>query len=543
LYLPFLSTDRLPRPGKREALPIATVALNHQTLRVVHPNACAARMHIAAGQTLADAKAIAPDLIVHDDDSKADGRALESLAILAGDLSPIVHIEDARTLLIDITGCDRLFRGEENLLSTAIRAMQTQGFCVRAAIADTPGAAWAMAHAHPDDRAIAPPGKSAVWIMPLPAWSLRIAESTVSALASVGAHTVLTLLHLPRASLAMRFGEALLTRIDQATGDLPELLTAYRPPRAVLGACDLGEPTLRLDRLTSAANHALGVFCEKLRQQVRGVCQIFVTFRCAQTSTAEGFQSHTVTRRIDLARPTRSAKHLESLLCVLLERVRLPAPAVSVTIWAREIHALNDWQDELFVTDTHHRRDITAFIDRLAIRLGSTAVVRAELLSDHQPEKAFRYVSLAEPHASDSEPQLAACAASRTSAPPEPGTPRGLKPAAQGKPMARGKHAARHIAGAEHGLMVPRRPLRLMARPMEVGVTSLAPQGFPIALRFDGKQHDVVDAAGPERIETGWWRGPHTRRDYYRLLIHTGRRLWVFRNRETNRWFLHGWFD
>ncbi|MFQ5462115.1 MAG: DNA polymerase Y family protein [Phycisphaerae bacterium] len=445
---------------------------------------------------------------------------MESLAIRAGDLSPIVHLEDAHTLLIDVTGCERLFGGEENLLSTAIRTVHAQGFSVRAAIADTPGAAWAIAHAHPDDRVIAPPGKSAVWIMPLPVWSLRIAESTASALASVGAYTVQTLLHLPRASLAMRFGAALLTRIDQATGDLPEWLTAYRPPRAVVGACDLGEPTLRLDRLTSAANHALGVFCEKLRQHACGACHILVTLRCAPTGTTEGLQAHTVTRQIDLARPTRSTKHLELLLSVLLERVRLPTPALSVTIWTRETHALHDWQDELFATDTRHRRDIAAFIDRLTVRLGSATVVRAELLSDHQPEKAFRYITL-------SEPQLVACAASRTSAPPEPGAPRGPKPAAQGERAAR----------------VPRRPLRLMPRPMEVGVTALAPQGFPIALRFDGRQHDIIDAAGPERIETGWWRGPHTRRDYYRLLTHTGRRLWLFRNRQTNRWFLHGWFD
>jgi protein ImuB len=48
---------------------------------------------------------------------------------------------------------------------------------------------------------------------------------------------------------------------------------------------------------------------------------------------------------------------------------------------------------------------------------------------------------------------------------------------------------------------------------------------------------------GPERIETGWWRGQAVGRDYYRVETTDGRRFWIFRNLEDNRWFLHGVFD
>ena len=87
------------------------------------------------------------------------------------------------------------------------------------------------------------------------------------------------------------------------------------------------------------------------------------------------------------------------------------------------------------------------------------------------------------------------------------------------------------------------RPLRLLPRPMEIGVTAVVPEGAPIAFRFHGTQHTVAQSVGPERIETGWWRGPHTKRDYYRVVTQAGRRCWLFRNRDTGRWFLHGWFD
>jgi protein ImuB len=45
--------------------------------------------------------------------------------------------------------------------------------------------------------------------------------------------------------------------------------------------------------------------------------------------------------------------------------------------------------------------------------------------------------------------------------------------------------------------------------------------------------------AGPERIESGWWDGQDVHRDYY-LAQCQGARLWVFRDRNDGRWYLHG---
>jgi protein ImuB len=47
---------------------------------------------------------------------------------------------------------------------------------------------------------------------------------------------------------------------------------------------------------------------------------------------------------------------------------------------------------------------------------------------------------------------------------------------------------------------------------------------------------------GPERIETGWWRGRTIRRDYYRVEITSGNRFWLFRQLDDDNWFLHGSF-
>jgi len=47
---------------------------------------------------------------------------------------------------------------------------------------------------------------------------------------------------------------------------------------------------------------------------------------------------------------------------------------------------------------------------------------------------------------------------------------------------------------------------------------------------------------GPERIESGWWDGKGVARDYYIARRHHGAKLWVFQERHSKRWYLHGVF-
>ena len=58
---------------------------------------------------------------------------------------------------------------------------------------------------------------------------------------------------------------------------------------------------------------------------------------------------------------------------------------------------------------------------------------------------------------------------------------------------------------------------------------------------------DLILEQGPERIESGWWDGKGVARDYY--IAHQtnahppqGAKLWVFQERQSKRWYLHGIF-
>ncbi|MEY2161696.1 MULTISPECIES: Y-family DNA polymerase [unclassified Rhodanobacter] len=48
--------------------------------------------------------------------------------------------------------------------------------------------------------------------------------------------------------------------------------------------------------------------------------------------------------------------------------------------------------------------------------------------------------------------------------------------------------------------------------------------------------------AGPERMESGWWDGADSRRDYYVARGDAGATWWVYQDLRTDAWFVHGWF-
>jgi protein ImuB len=84
---------------------------------------------------------------------------------------------------------------------------------------------------------------------------------------------------------------------------------------------------------------------------------------------------------------------------------------------------------------------------------------------------------------------------------------------------------SQRIATQSDTLLEPRpRPTWLLQRPIP----------------WRGAFHVV---AGPERLETGWWDGGDTRRDYYIIESEQGQRAWVFcAPGEQSGWMLHGWF-
>src|SRR5262249_8755964 len=217
---------------------------------------------------------------------------------------------------------------------------------------------------------------------------------------------------------------------------------------------------------------------------------------------------------VSLVRPCNSLQHLAGLLRIRLEQAQLVQPVSAVGLRVVIAEPLLDHQtDFLEIDQAEASRELSALVDRLSNRLGRNAVTRPALVPDQQPEYACRFNPVIQVE-SERRERLRK-------------SPR----------LRKSQAAASSLPSFSH------RPLRLWPTPIRIEVIRVIPGGAPRIFRWAGAEYHVTHTWGPERIETGWWRGRDVRRDYYMVTTQVGTRFWLFLRRDDGRWFLHGSFD
>jgi protein ImuB len=460
-------------------------------------------------------------------DPAADLAALAKLAEACERFSPLVGWETIEShaasggdsnqlgpsaLFLDITGIGVLFGGEALLLAAAREEFVSQGYRVKLAIAETIGAAWALTFGGSD-------------LGPLPIHVLRVPYETVDLLAQLGVQTIGQLLELPRDSLASRFGERLPLRLAQALGEAGEVIAPHHPPPLYEADWILDVPRDDWECLELIFQELLKRITAAMVLRQEGAVQLVCRLDCAGTAPLK--------LEVGLFRPSAVAKHLWELVRMQLEQRHLPGPVGRITVQVVQSAPLECRQSELFGGSVlEGTRELSLLIDRLSGRLGMDAVVRPELARDPLPEKAFREVPLAG-NTNPKRQRGGTSPKSKVGAPAKRVYPK----------------SKRATSTVDSGLetrdcqtSVLFRPLELLDPPVMLEVLSVIPDGPPIRFSFRGHVHRVARYWGPERIETGWWRGPSVRRDYYRVETAEGERFWLFRRLEDGAWGMQGLF-
>jgi protein ImuB len=474
--------------------------------RIAALNAAAEVLGLATGDLLADARAKAEFLQVRDADPAADDAALRRLALWATRYTPTASPwnEDngADGFFLDITGSAHLFGGEEKLLADlAARLQKNFGLPARLAVADTPGAAWALSRFHKPPLFVLPCGQEAAALAPLPIAALRLTSDTRSVLRRLGFKTVGSLLDKPRAPFAARFPTELLRRVDQALGRIDEPLVPVVAPPVYHSLRYLIEPIFTHDAIIAHANRLMATLVHVLTRDDVGARALRLCLYNVDGAVE--------TIDIGLTLPTRNVSHVARLIELKLEALAATCNAgfgfEAIGLAVTYAEPMPARQTELTsVADGGDRTERCAsLIDALRQRLGPASVRRFEPVASHLPERSEVLPPI------DDE----------ATAWPEP----------EQKP----------------------RPLLLLphAEPAE-DVTALVPDGPPRRFSWRGVTYDITGAQGPERIASEWWRHrePKPTRDYYLVEDSTGHRFWLFREglygRETAQaqWFVHGLF-
>jgi protein ImuB len=498
LFLPTWPTDRHRRQKGAAAPPVdrplVLAGRDGQRRLVVAADHAARMLGLRPGLPLAQAQARIPELLIEAANPAADTAALERLALwVQRRYSPIVAIDPPDGLLIDITGAAHLMGGEPALLDDLAARLEQSAIRGRAALADTVGAAHAVAR-FSGGPAIVTPGGTAAALAPLPIAALRLDVDTADRLRRLGFETIGDLSATPRAPLALRFGSLPGRRLDQAYGRLAEPIEAVRQPEANRLCRRFAEPIAAAETIARYAGMLVEPLCAMLETKGLGALHLDLLFH-----RVDNFVQAI---RVGMAKPSRDAARLTRLLIDRLEAVEPGFGIEKMTLVASITGPLAYRQ--LGGPETGAGGDISALVDTLANRLGADRLYRAALVESEWPERSVT-----------------------TIAPLAPPT----------------------------GMVWPEpwpRPTRLLAPPERVETLALLPDHPPAQFTWRGIRRRIVRGDGPERLFGEWARRDAeiaAVRDYFMVEDEAGERFWLFRAGDGENpatgdlgWYLHGIF-
>src|ERR1700691_486072 len=305
-------SGKLVEPDRPFALAVSGAA----GPRIAALNAAAADAGLVIGEPVTDARAKAGFLQVHDIDAPADDTALRRLALWATRYTPTASPWNAENgadgFFLDIEGAAHLFGGEEALLADlSARLEKNFGLPARIAIAETPGAAWALSRFHAARNCILPSGREAEALTPLPVEALRLSPETCATLRRLGFKTVGALLDQPRAPFAARFPAELLCRIDQALGRIEEPLVPIIAPPVYHSLRYLIEPIITQEAVIALTRRLMQTLTHVLTRDDVGARALRLSLYRVDGAVE--------TIDVGLTLPTRNVSHVTRLLDLKLE--------------------------------------------------------------------------------------------------------------------------------------------------------------------------------------------------------------------------------
>ncbi|MGQ3215629.1 MAG: Y-family DNA polymerase [Shinella sp.] len=497
VYFPFLPVDRIRRRAS-EALPadkpLVVISRSGSKRWVSAADPAALKLGLRVGMPASKAQAMVADLLMIDAAPGEDAAALERLALWAlRQYTPVVAIDGGDGLVMDTEGADHLQGGECLLLSGLINRFRGHGLTARAAIADSWGAAHALARLLAAETTIVPFGDVAKAVIDLPIIALRLPAETIKSLRVLGIDTIGQLSAMPRAPLTLRFGPEPARRLDQMFGRVAEPIEPIRTPELVEVAKNFAEPIGAPETITKYVRRLVGQLSARLAEDGLGArrCDLVI-------HRVDNTRQHL---RAGLAKPVRDPARLSKLLCDRIETIEPGFGIEKMVLVAVFAEPLEERQvaSALIEEDI---ADITPLVDILGNR--GHRLFRVAPVASDVPERSIRRIAATAPD-----------------------------------------------IGEAWAAKWPR-PTRLLANPERIEVIALLPDQPPAVFTWRGKRRKVVRADGPERIFGEWRRRPRefqAVRDYFTVEDELGERYWVYRAGDgvepetgSHLWFLHGVF-
>ena len=384
IWFRHLTTDwmTLRRPELRD-MPFVFVIADHGRQVITAANSSAEAQGIHAGMVAADARTVNPDLQVINEIPGLTEKLLKSIGEWCIRYTPVIATDLPDGLILDITGCPHLWGGEKKYLKEIVTRLKSKGYDVRAAIADTIGAAWAIARFGRITPVIEP-GEHVSALLPLPPAALRINNEILSRLHKLGFIKIDSFITIPRSTLRRRFGPELLQRLNQAVGNEGEYIQPLAPVEPYHERLPCLDPVRTAAGIEIALQRLLEILCKRLQKEGKGL----------RKAILKGYRvdGNTVQIEIGTNRPSHHIKHLFKLFEIKISSVE---PALGIELFILEAPKVEDIppeQEALWVETGGSLDDVNVaeLLDRLAGKLGATTIHRYLPEEHYWPERSAR---------------------------------------------------------------------------------------------------------------------------------------------------------
>jgi protein ImuB len=495
-----------------EHAPLAEVCL-------VSERARAAR--VRAGMTVAQARSLAPELIVMRRSAAAERSAADALLEVAYSLSPAVETGPPGCLWLDVEGLERLYGAEEEIARALLRRAARVSLEVSVGIASAREIAYLAARR--GKTWIVAPRAEREFLAHIPLDLLDLEDEIRLTLSRWGLRRLGELARLDAHAAGSRLGAQGAKLIRLARGESADLPLAPRPPERVFAEkVELEYAAESIEPLGFVIHAMLKRLVERLQ-----LCGLLAGDMMLDLELCDRRRE---CRRVAVTAATGDARSLLKLLTLSLEQAAPPAPVETVNI-VIEPRAPRPLQGDMFAPALPAPARLQTTIAMLAALCGPDGVGTLEPHNSYRPEATVH----------------------------SPFAPVSLQPPAE-------KPAVKNVTQLALRAIRPTEEIEVMcARDLPEFV-----RGRTVCAR-------VLSAAGPWRRQGEWWRQPSIlrtpghnapmgephavpdppqtdlgsasvasgplARDYYELALDDGAVYRVFYDLHRARWFLDGIYD
>jgi protein ImuB len=269
------------------------------------------------------------------------------------------------------------------MLAGLIDRLTAVGFRTRAAIADTWGAAHALARYVARPTFITPPNHGASVLSTLPLAALRLPAETIAGLQVLGFEHIGDLLAQPRTPLTLRFGPELRRRIDQALGALSEPIDPIRPDDRIQVKRSFAEPIGAAETIARYIGKLVVQLCELLTAKGLGAKRLDLI--CHRVD------SRLQAVRVSTGLPVRDVKRLTRLLTDQIETIEPGFGIEMLSLTATLAEPLVETQFLTMMVD-EAMPDVSDLVDILINRVGEHSLYGATPVATDVPERSVRRI-------------------------------------------------------------------------------------------------------------------------------------------------------